>query len=191
MADQIVELEPGESKLVSFEAVPNAVKTYQVSINGLNGIFNAVAPPEVALDLYLSMNVIHSFNGICFIETGVDPDGVPYAITKNVTSQKMLGADKIEFTYIGKAQLAGVSWDGLWFSFRRRNQATWYGFSSINAPLGPFLPGIGYYWSVPFSGKIYVSSPYPDTDYDIDIGFQRGGAYRSNPFNTFRIKGAF
>lgn len=53
MAEQIVTLSPGESKLVSFEAVPHEPKTYQVSVDGLTGSFKAVSavpkfymPPE-------------------------------------------------------------------------------------------------------------------------------------------------
>ena len=45
MAEQTVELALGESKVVSFEAIPNKVKTYQVSVDGLTGSFVATAPP--------------------------------------------------------------------------------------------------------------------------------------------------
>lgn len=41
MAEQIVELTPGESRVVSFEAVPKIAKTYRVSVNGLTGSFVA------------------------------------------------------------------------------------------------------------------------------------------------------
>ncbi|GAH49199.1 unnamed protein product, partial [marine sediment metagenome] len=44
MAEQTVELAPGESKAVSFEATPHEAKTYQVSVNGLIGSFKAIAP---------------------------------------------------------------------------------------------------------------------------------------------------
>jgi len=44
MAKQTVTLQPGESKLVSFEAVPHEARTYQVSVNGLTGSFVAVMP---------------------------------------------------------------------------------------------------------------------------------------------------
>ncbi len=43
MAEQVVELQPGESKLVSFEAVPTEARTYQVTVDGLTGGFKAVA----------------------------------------------------------------------------------------------------------------------------------------------------
>lgn len=42
MAEQTVELAPGESKEVSFEAVPQQAKTYLVSVNGLSGSFTAI-----------------------------------------------------------------------------------------------------------------------------------------------------
>lgn len=47
MAEQSVTLQPGEGKVVSFEATPHEARTYQVSVDGLTGSFNAVelAPP--------------------------------------------------------------------------------------------------------------------------------------------------
>lgn len=44
MAEQTVELEPSESKLVSFEFTPAEARTYEVSVNGLSGSFTAIAP---------------------------------------------------------------------------------------------------------------------------------------------------
>ncbi len=44
MAEQSVTLQPGESKVVSFEATPQEARSYQVSVNGLTGSFIAVAP---------------------------------------------------------------------------------------------------------------------------------------------------
>ncbi|MBA7543123.1 hypothetical protein ES705_35450 [subsurface metagenome] len=44
MAEQSVTLQPGESKLVSFEATPHEARSYQVSVNGLAGSFVATAP---------------------------------------------------------------------------------------------------------------------------------------------------
>lgn len=41
MAQQTVTLQPGESKLVSFEAIPHAAKTYNVKVDGLTGGFVA------------------------------------------------------------------------------------------------------------------------------------------------------
>ncbi|MBA7606570.1 hypothetical protein ES703_13720 [subsurface metagenome] len=45
MAEQTVELAPGESKEVSFEAIPHEAKTYSVSIDGLTGSFTVVEAP--------------------------------------------------------------------------------------------------------------------------------------------------
>ena len=42
MAEQAVELAPGESKVVTFEATPHEAKTYQVSVDVLSGSFVAV-----------------------------------------------------------------------------------------------------------------------------------------------------
>jgi hypothetical protein len=46
MAQQSVTLNPGESKVVSFEATPSEARTYQVSVDGLTGSFTAIAAPE-------------------------------------------------------------------------------------------------------------------------------------------------
>lgn len=43
MAEQDVTLQPNESKLVSFEAIPHEAKTYQVSMDGLTGSFRAIS----------------------------------------------------------------------------------------------------------------------------------------------------
>lgn len=48
-AGQTVELAPGESRLVSFEATPHEARTYQVSVDGLTGSFTAVAAPAVKI----------------------------------------------------------------------------------------------------------------------------------------------
>ncbi|MBA7688718.1 hypothetical protein ES703_97207 [subsurface metagenome] len=45
MAKQTIELAPGGSRVVSFEAVPSKAKTYSVSVNGLTGSFIATLPP--------------------------------------------------------------------------------------------------------------------------------------------------
>lgn len=45
MAEQTVELAPGESKPVSFEVTPEVAKTYSVSVDGLSGSFVATEVP--------------------------------------------------------------------------------------------------------------------------------------------------
>jgi len=45
MAEQSVTLNPGESKVISFEAIPREAKTYQVSVDGLTGAFTAISGP--------------------------------------------------------------------------------------------------------------------------------------------------
>jgi hypothetical protein len=49
MAQQIITLNPGESKIVSFTVTPNEAKTYTVSVDGLGGTFVALPKglPEV------------------------------------------------------------------------------------------------------------------------------------------------
>ncbi|MBA7580914.1 hypothetical protein ES708_22812 [subsurface metagenome] len=45
MAEQTVERQPGESKDVSFEVVPQEARNYLVEVNGLISTFTAIAPP--------------------------------------------------------------------------------------------------------------------------------------------------
>ena len=45
VAEQVVSLEPGESKTLSFEVTPAAAKTYSVSVDGLTGSFVATEVP--------------------------------------------------------------------------------------------------------------------------------------------------
>jgi len=47
MAEQTVSLQPGESKVVSFDVTPAVAKTYSVSVDGLTGTFKAVEVPVV------------------------------------------------------------------------------------------------------------------------------------------------
>jgi len=48
MTEQSVTLQPGESKVVSFEATPHEARTYQVSVDGLSDSFKAIeAIPEL------------------------------------------------------------------------------------------------------------------------------------------------
>ncbi len=52
MAEQTIELAPGESREVTFEAVPQQAKTYSVSVDGLSGSFIATkVPTTVAISL--------------------------------------------------------------------------------------------------------------------------------------------
>lgn len=56
MAKQTVEVAPGESKVVSFEAVPSKAKTYHVSVDGLTSSFVAreVLPEKVTFSVEVS-----------------------------------------------------------------------------------------------------------------------------------------
>jgi len=51
MAEQSVTLNPGESRVVSFEAIPHEARTYQVVVDGLSGSFVAIAPVGLIGDL--------------------------------------------------------------------------------------------------------------------------------------------
>ncbi len=65
MAEQIVELAPGESKLVSFEVNPTAARTYSVSVDGLTGSFKAVPVPPFSY-------------GACFGAGYINPDATAW-----------------------------------------------------------------------------------------------------------------
>ncbi len=54
MAEQSVTLNPGESKVVTFEAVAHEAKVYQVTVNGLSGSFVATSPPVASLSGYVT-----------------------------------------------------------------------------------------------------------------------------------------
>lgn len=47
MVEQIVELEPSESRVVTFEIVPMEARSYQVLVNGLSDNFRAIALPTL------------------------------------------------------------------------------------------------------------------------------------------------
>lgn len=53
MAEQTVELAPGESKAVSFEATPTVARIYQVSVDGLAGSFVAVEMAPQRYEYYI------------------------------------------------------------------------------------------------------------------------------------------
>lgn len=57
MAEQVVELAPGESKQVNFEAIPHEAKTYQVSVNGLTGSFKAVGVAKFYMPPVMTVKV--------------------------------------------------------------------------------------------------------------------------------------
>jgi len=65
MAEQTVELAPGESKEVSFEATPHEAKTYQVSVDGLTGTFRAMeVPVEIVTETLIPDGIISAG---CFV----------------------------------------------------------------------------------------------------------------------------
>ncbi len=50
MAEQIVELAPGESKTIAFEVVPTEIKTHSVSVDGLTGTFNVIGVADIRVE---------------------------------------------------------------------------------------------------------------------------------------------
>ncbi len=88
MAEQVVELQPGESKLVSFEAVPHEARTYQVTVDGLTGSFKAVAAPaftfsNVSLSI-MTCPVATAWKTPTFICNVVNHNAVPVTHSLNM-----------------------------------------------------------------------------------------------------------
>jgi hypothetical protein len=140
MAEQTVELAPGESKLVSFEAIPHEARTYQVSVDGLSGTFTAKSPV-----IEFGQVDILSINNIPFSEVGVDSDGVKYGFLQSQISQpnlvvtvnvhnKSIRLDN--WDYIDFFMLANyTSWGGPGFRGRAGVQLQWDR-SNPNTPYG-------------------------------------------------------
>ena len=78
MVQQSVTLNPGESKLISFEAVPAEAKTYQVSVDGLAGSFRAVAagPLPPAGEASIWGYVTESLTGVAVPDVSITLDGL-------------------------------------------------------------------------------------------------------------------
>ncbi|GAI86562.1 unnamed protein product [marine sediment metagenome] len=62
MAEQTATLEPGESRVISFEATPEEVKTFQVAVDGLNGTFRAAEAPVEEVDFELARPTASDIN---------------------------------------------------------------------------------------------------------------------------------
>ena len=74
MAEQVVTLEPGQSKVVSFTATPSAAKTYQVAVDGLTGSFVAMAPPPAEF-AYVSTIRSWDAGGNTYLEVDIQNTG--------------------------------------------------------------------------------------------------------------------
>lgn len=180
MAEQIVELAPGESKQVSFEAIPSAAKTYNVSVDGLTGSFKAIAPPSV--DLVVGVFTFHSVNGIPF--SRIDSDG--YAVLARPLVLNSLGPLSVNFTYKGypndTRDSGSTLFCGLWWTpdFTPSNPAFAPPFYTkyVEVPLSPprypgpdYIgsdPGPWYKWLSPFTMTVNINElsnagygPYP------------------------------
>lgn len=92
MAEQAITLEPGESKVVSFEVTPSTAKTYSVSVDGLTGSFRATSPV-----LEFDNILIYGINGQKFSSVGTDPDGVRFGVLKNKLSVPNLSGLKVNW----------------------------------------------------------------------------------------------
>jgi len=87
MAEQVVILNPGESKVVSFTAVPSVAKTYQVAVDGLTGSFVASEIPVELASVY---------GVVTFRETGAPLSGVKVSIGGRTTYTNTSGEYSIE-----------------------------------------------------------------------------------------------
>jgi len=82
MAEQTVELEPGQSRVVSFEVTPTVAKTYSVSVDGLGGSFEAVALEFATADMTALGYSPPDPNPVHLAGVKVEIIGVGYCITK-------------------------------------------------------------------------------------------------------------
>ncbi len=78
MAEQNVTLQPGESKVVSFEATPTVAKVYQVSVDGLTGSFEATEALEPVPCVYCGATFSTEAELISHMES--NHPGMPYLI---------------------------------------------------------------------------------------------------------------
>ncbi len=86
MAEQIVELAPDESKEISFEATPKEVKTYSVSVNGLEGSFKAIA--RIAPCVYCGAQFTTESDLVAHMEA--NHPGKPYIVWASLPEENVL-----------------------------------------------------------------------------------------------------
>lgn len=82
MAEQTVELQPSESKVVSFEATPHEAKVYQVSVDGLSGNFKATEAALAAADVVAFSYPEPGAEPAALVGVRVEIEEVGYCITK-------------------------------------------------------------------------------------------------------------
>jgi hypothetical protein len=78
MAEKSVTLQPGESKVVSFEATPQEARSYQVSVNGLTGSFVATEALEPVPCVYCGATFSTEAGLISHMES--NHPGMPYLV---------------------------------------------------------------------------------------------------------------
>lgn len=94
MAEQSVTLNPGESKVVSFEATPAEARTYQVEVDGLTGSFVATAA------------IIEALVTAGFFRNPKKATSIYYSGWTHVT----LNTHDVDLTQIGRYLQAGFIW---------------------------------------------------------------------------------
>ena len=99
MAEQVVELIPGESKVVSFKAVPHEAKTYQVSVDGLTGSFLASQAPVLPM-VEVVLPITWEDDGHSFATREVKTARV------TIVNPRKEARDYVATLYLGTAQVA-------------------------------------------------------------------------------------
>lgn len=95
MAEETVTLQPGESKQISFEVTPDEARTYQVSVDGLSGSFDAMEEQPLILDFN---NIsVSRVNGKEFSSIGVDSDNVPFGVLAEKLSVNTLSGLRVSW----------------------------------------------------------------------------------------------
>ncbi|HUV56679.1 MAG TPA: hypothetical protein VMV84_05535 [Dehalococcoidales bacterium] len=160
MAEQVVTLNPGESKVVSFEAVPSVAKTYSVSVDGLTGSFVAT---EALAGWVLPTGHIDSNNKWAYPERAYDNDLKTFAST---WGQHYYG-EYIELTLgtpieCSKVRINGGSYDfpdfrGPNLSIDLHYDGAWHNIWSGLIPGAHYVPGNGFY----IVEKVWVEKAIP------------------------------
>ncbi|GAH57408.1 unnamed protein product [marine sediment metagenome] len=95
MTEQVVSLNPGESKSISFEAVPSVAKTYQVTVNGLAGSFKAIQPaPQIVIKSFHYVYKGWYTWSLPPIIHAIDVNAIGFAFTNN--GQAPIGGVSVE-----------------------------------------------------------------------------------------------
>jgi len=137
-----VVLQPGESKLVSFEATPTEARTYQVSVDGLTGSFAAIQPApakfEYASDIRKQTGTDAYGRLVAYIEVDIkNIGGSPGSCTAAAFIRTSLGSWNVP---MGTKEInpgGVVAFFGTWEPRARPGDFDWLDYIHITSEAGP------------------------------------------------------